>query len=92
MSALFEIGAQLAIVVDLAVENDGDAVVFVEGRLFAGDEIDDREPTHAERDAARDKQALLNPAHDEPCARTSSAAVLARLQEAACVDRDWPNR
>ena len=30
VAALFEIAAQLAIVVDLAVENDGDALVFVE--------------------------------------------------------------
>ena len=48
MPALFEIGAQFAIVVDLAVENDSDALVLVEGRLFTSDEVDDGEPSHAE--------------------------------------------
>ena len=55
VATFFEIGAQLAIVVDLAVENYGDAFVFVEYRLFTGDEIDNREPAHAERHAARHK-------------------------------------
>src|SRR5215813_14580482 len=32
--ALFQIGAQFAIVVDLSVEDDGDAVIFVESRLL----------------------------------------------------------
>src|SRR4051794_39943051 len=42
VSTFFELRAQLAVVVDLAVEDYGDAPVFVEDRLFTRDEIDDR--------------------------------------------------
>src|SRR6185369_6039773 len=56
VSSLFEIGAKLAIVVDLTVENDGDRPVFIEYRLFTGDEIDDRQPSHSERYAGCSKQ------------------------------------
>src|SRR5215217_2268403 len=55
MSTFFEFRAQLAIVVDLAVENYRDAPVFVENRLFTRDEIDDREPSHAKCYAGRYK-------------------------------------
>ena len=56
MSAFFELGAQLAIVVDLAVEDDGDDLSSLKTGCSPGDEIDDREPSHAERDAGRHKQ------------------------------------
>src|SRR6185369_14253054 len=55
MSAFFEFRAQLAIVVDFAVEDHGDAPVFVENRLFACDEIDDGESSHAKCYAGRYK-------------------------------------
>src|SRR5829696_6484562 len=55
MSTFFEIGTQLAIVIDLAVEDYGDAPIFVEDRLFTRDEVDDRQPSHPKRRAARDK-------------------------------------
>src|SRR6185369_16556337 len=58
MSTPFEIGAQLAIVIDLAVENYRDTPVFVEYRLFTGDEIDDRQPSHSERYTACYKRAF----------------------------------
>src|SRR2546427_1906383 len=58
MAALFEIVTQFAIVVDLAVEDYRYAFVFVVDRLFAGNEIDNREPAHAQRNASRDHQAF----------------------------------
>src|SRR6185369_12212623 len=48
MSTFFEFRAQLTVVVDLAVENYGDAPVFVENRLFTRDEINNRQPSHPE--------------------------------------------
>ena len=84
--------AQLAIVVDFAVENYCDAFVFIECRLIAGDEIDDREPSHAERNASGYQQALHRRGRDGPCARTSRAASAQRRRPAACVNQDWPNR
>jgi len=58
MTSLLEISAQLAIVIDFAVQDYGDAVVFVEYRLLSGDEVDDCEPPHSERDTCGDEQAL----------------------------------
>src|ERR1041385_1171909 len=58
VSALFEIDAQLAIVVNLAVEDDSDRAVFVENRLFTGHEIDDRQAAHSECYAGRRKQTF----------------------------------
>ena len=50
--ARLEPGAQLAVVVDLAVVGDPDRPVLVGHRLMAGGrEVDDREPPMAERDA-----------------------------------------
>src|SRR6266850_2129790 len=51
MACRFELGAQLAEVVDLAVEHDPDGTVLVVDRLMAGREIDDAQAPHAERDA-----------------------------------------
>src|SRR5258707_1386113 len=50
----FQVRAQFAIVVDFAVENHGDAFVFVVDRLLARDEIDDRQPPHPESYAVAD--------------------------------------
>ena len=56
VSAFLEIIAELTIVVDLAVQNNGDGFVFIEGGLFASDKIDDREAAHSEGGAIGDKQ------------------------------------
>src|SRR5438876_8270450 len=48
MTAGLKISAQFSVVVNLAVENDGDAFVFVINRLLASDEIDDRQAPHTE--------------------------------------------
>src|ERR1051326_2256816 len=55
MAALFEIRAHLAIVVNLAVQDDGDCAVFVESWLVAGEQIDNRETSHTQRDAIIDE-------------------------------------
>ena len=43
--------AQLEVVVDLAVEDDGDGLVLVEDRLLAGGDVDDGEPPRPEGNA-----------------------------------------
>ena len=49
VAARLEIAAQLAMVVDLAVEDDPDRAVFVGHRLVAAGAIDDRQTAMAER-------------------------------------------
>ena len=78
MALGLELGAQLAVVVDLAVEEDGDATVLVENRLMAAGQIDDRKAPHAERHAIRRRGSPRRPGRDGPshrtCARVSSRA------------------
>ena len=58
VAAGFQIGAELTIVVNLAVKNYRDGVIFVEGRLLARNEIDDCQPSHPEPDAIIDQVAF----------------------------------
>ena len=66
MPALFEIGADLAIVVELAVHHDDDRTVAVEDGLVAGFEIDDRQTPHSKRGSVVDPNPFgIRPAmHD----------------------------
>ena len=48
MAPLFELGAQLAKVVDLAVVDQGDASILVVDRLIAALEVEDLQPPIAE--------------------------------------------
>jgi hypothetical protein len=50
VTALFEIGAQLLKIINLAVENDRFGPIRIENRLLPAGEIDDREPAHREGD------------------------------------------
>src|SRR5213592_3658895 len=50
---------QLAVVVDLAVEDDDLRPVFVEDRLSPARQIDDAEPSHPEADGALHIDALV---------------------------------
>src|SRR6185436_4063144 len=50
VAAGLELRAQFAIVINLSVEDDRDALVFVIGGLLSGHQVDDRQPAHAERD------------------------------------------
>src|SRR5207302_8096543 len=45
-----ELGAQLSVVVELAVADADDVAGFVLDRLLAGVEVDDRQPAHRERE------------------------------------------
>ena len=56
--------AQLAEVVDLAVEHDPDRAVLVVNRLMAGRQIDDAQAAHPERHALVDPARLRRPARD----------------------------
>src|SRR5688572_23530266 len=51
VAAALEIAAQLAVVVDLAVEDNPDRPVFVRDRLMTAFEVDDAQAAHAERHA-----------------------------------------
>ena len=59
VAAPLEVAAQLAMVVDLAVENDPRRAVLVPHRLVAAREIDDRQAPHGEADLAHDHLALV---------------------------------
>ena len=67
MTARLELAPQLAKVVDLAVEDDPDAAVFVGDRLVSPADVDDREAAHGEADMARilvTAVAVRAPVHD----------------------------
>ena len=67
-----ELVPQLAVVVDLAVLDDGDPAVLVGDRLVAGREVDDREPPGREPDRAFDERV---PSESGP--RWTSVALIA---------------
>ena len=54
-----QLGDQLLVVVDLAVEDDDHRAVFVEQRLLAGGDVDDRQPPVAEAHAGLEVQAAF---------------------------------
>jgi hypothetical protein len=58
VAAALQRGAQLAVVVDLAVLDDLDRAVFVPDRLVAALEVDDREAPDGERDGPVDERAV----------------------------------
>ena len=61
-----ELGAQLRVVVDLAVLDDPDRLVLVRDRLIAALEVDDRQPTRRERGGSvRDEAGGVRPAMNE---------------------------
>src|SRR5689334_2348374 len=51
VAALFEVGAQLEVVEDLAVAHDPDARILVAHRLLASAEVDDAEASVPEADS-----------------------------------------
>src|SRR6185503_8936660 len=48
VTLFFQIGSKLSVVIDFTVQDDSDAAVFIEYRLFACNEIDNCEAAHAE--------------------------------------------
>src|SRR5687768_9947737 len=59
VATTLEIAAQLAVVVDLPVEDNPDGPVFVGDRLMAAREVDDAQPAHAERHAVTEIHPLV---------------------------------
>src|SRR5438034_5115361 len=59
MAAPFEIAAQLAVVVDLPVEDDPDRTVLVADRLLPVLKVDDAQPTHSEPDPVAEIDAFI---------------------------------
>ena len=57
MPARFQPPAQLAIIVDFAVEDELDRAVFVTKRLIAAGDVDDLEPPHRQTDSPVDEVA-----------------------------------
>ena len=65
--------AQLAVVVDLAVEDDRDRAVLVEDRLVAGGEVDDAQALDPEADARRRRGVRASPGRGARAPRTCAA-------------------
>src|SRR5262249_32227107 len=59
VAARDQIGAQFLVLVDLAVEDDPDAAIFIGDGLVAGIEVDDGEAAHTDGAAAIDIDAFL---------------------------------
>ena len=54
-----ELGSQLPVVVDFAVEHEPDRAIFVVDRLLPGGQVDDAQAAHAESDAGLDVNSLV---------------------------------
>src|SRR5215475_6835583 len=59
MAARFQLGTQVAVVVDFAVENDPDAVVFVRHRLATAAQIHNGQTTVSQPDAVAQIQSRV---------------------------------
>src|SRR6478672_5496668 len=85
MSATLELRSQFTIIVDLAVEYDGDCLVFIEGGLFAREQIDDCEAPHSQGDASRNQKAFR--------IRTTMRHPLAHcVEQLLCTIEGWRSR
>ena len=59
VAELFELLAQFAIVVDLAVENNPGRAVLIMNRLLSVREVDDREPSHGQAHAIAEIETVV---------------------------------
>ncbi len=59
MSLGLQRGAQLRMVVDFAIENDPDVMIFVGQRLVSALDVDDAKPPHGQTDILFDEEALV---------------------------------
>ena len=75
VAGALELAAQLGVVVDLAVLDDGARPVLVRDRLVARLEVDDREPPRREPDAALRRTSRPSPARGGRASRTSRRAA-----------------
>ena len=58
VTTFFEVGADLAVVIQLAVHHHDDRLVLAKDRLVAGVQIDDREPPHPQGGSVVQPQPL----------------------------------
>jgi hypothetical protein len=77
VSFRLEILSQVPVIVDLAVEYDPDATIFVAERLMAGLYVDDAEAAHRQSGIFLDKESVVvRPAvNDLPVHRFQSVAI-----------------
>ena len=59
MSASFQAFAQLLMVIEFAVVDDPDVVLFVADGLVAGLDVNDAQPAHGEADASFDEETII---------------------------------
>ncbi len=59
VAASLQIGAQVAVIVNLAVKNGPDGLIFVGDRLVAGVKVDDAQAAHADGAAAVDMETVV---------------------------------
>src|SRR6188508_1825007 len=59
MPASDQFRAQFGVVINLTVEHNPNRLVFVMNRLVTGRQVNDRQPTHAERDAGHESPSLV---------------------------------
>jgi len=78
--------AQIAIVVQLAVEDDRDVLGFVPEGLVAAGQIDNAQPAHPQCETRRARIAGKKPSSSGP--RWPIAAVIARTRDSASVLRE----
>ena len=52
-------GAQLAMVVDLAVKDDGEGAVLLKNRLLTAREVDNAQAAHCHPDVTLDKESII---------------------------------
>jgi hypothetical protein len=93
VTARFQLATQLAMVVDLAVEDHDNRPVLVRDRLISCDEVDDREAPDTERDSrvvVEVLTALIGPAMPQQVARASEVASIDRTAASAIVDTNDP--
>ena len=66
MAASRQAGAQLLVVVQLAVQHDLRRAVFTGDRLLPAGDVDDAQPPHADADAVGDERPVVvgAPVHD----------------------------
>src|SRR5215475_4472070 len=77
MPASLQILSQLQVVVNLAVEDDRERMIFVTDGLVAGREVDDAEAAHPQSDRAIQKKSVIVGASilDYPAHRTQNCQI-----------------
>ena len=87
MAARFDQASEFAVIVNFAVQNDGDRTVFVENRLMASGHVNDRKPPMAESDSSGDvKTFVVRPAMSKRAGHSPQDGFVDRLIGFVIVD------